>query len=158
MVVSWPGMTSPDDLGGATPPPSTARPQLTMGRRLTMGSILNGLHLFIFLKMLGNVFDNFVFSFLANMKHLLLEWRRELSILYDSFCFLYIRKVSYLYPLTTMGDQLEGNASLSSYTFNDNDKFPCKNLLTDSCPTLNYITIRSHICKLKRSGFIPLSF
>lgn len=73
MVVSGSGMTSPDDLGGATPPPSTARPQLTMGRRLTMGSILNGLHLFIFLKMLGNVFDNFVFSFLTNTKHLLLE-------------------------------------------------------------------------------------
>lgn len=67
MVVSGPGMTSPEDLGGAAPPPSTARPQLTMG------SILNGLHLFIFLKMLGNVFDNFVFSFLTNTKHLLLE-------------------------------------------------------------------------------------
>lgn len=37
-----------------------------------MAAFLMLLH-FISLKMLGNIFDNFVFSFVANMKHLLLE-------------------------------------------------------------------------------------
>lgn len=65
-------MTSPDDLERDHPHFPALPVHSYFRRRLTMGSILNVLHLFISLEMPGNVFDNFVF-FLANTQHLLLE-------------------------------------------------------------------------------------
>lgn len=50
-------------------PPPPCRKRLT---EASMAAFLMLVH-FISLKMLGNIFDNFVFSFVANTKHLLLE-------------------------------------------------------------------------------------
>lgn len=62
------GLPSPP----STDPPPAPALQEKAGRG-QHGSVLNVLHFFISLKMLGNIFDNFVFSFIANTKHLLLE-------------------------------------------------------------------------------------
>lgn len=63
----------PDDLERGHPLLLALRPLQEKAGRGQHGSILNVLHFFISMKMLGNIFDNFVFSFVANMKHLLLE-------------------------------------------------------------------------------------